>query len=414
MVSLGPSDGRDLRIDFFRGAALIFIFIDHMPGNGLAAWTLRNFGLSDAAEVFVLLAGLSAVLAYDRLFNEHGFLAGASRVFHRVWQIYAWHIVLVIMSAALLLAATLFFDDIKYIRNIGFLSFVTDPTAAMGQALLLYNQPNMLNILPMYVVIMAAFPVLYWLATRHGLVTAFGVSVAVWAVANQFGVNLPSALIAKGWFMNPIAWQLLLATGMIAGLLLKRGAFPVLPQLQVLCAAYLAFAFMLVAPWTLIPGLADTRILPRGFLGPIDKSNLSIWRLAHVAALGYLAFTLISPRAQWLQSRASNFVGLLGRHSLEVFAAGTILSFTGWITLSEFDASLVSQLIITTIGVGGMGAVAWGKEQRKLRAKGLAPARAAIRGNRARTQTASARRSARHEASHADDFSGSVTAPPQA
>jgi hypothetical protein len=48
---------RDLRIDFLRGLALLFIFIDHIPDNGLAHFTLRNFGFADAAEVFVLLAG---------------------------------------------------------------------------------------------------------------------------------------------------------------------------------------------------------------------------------------------------------------------------------------------------------------------------------------------------------------------
>lgn len=61
---------RDLRIDFFRGLALLFIFIDHVPDNVLARFTLRNFGFADAAEVFVLLAGFSAVLAYGRTFER--------------------------------------------------------------------------------------------------------------------------------------------------------------------------------------------------------------------------------------------------------------------------------------------------------------------------------------------------------
>ena len=49
-------NGRDHRIDFFRGLALIFIFWDHIPHNPLAELTVRNFGLSDAAEIFVFLA----------------------------------------------------------------------------------------------------------------------------------------------------------------------------------------------------------------------------------------------------------------------------------------------------------------------------------------------------------------------
>jgi hypothetical protein len=66
------ANDRDLRIDFLRGLALLFIFIDHIPDNGLAHFTLRNFGFADAAEVFVLLAGFSAVLAYKRSFPGPG------------------------------------------------------------------------------------------------------------------------------------------------------------------------------------------------------------------------------------------------------------------------------------------------------------------------------------------------------
>lgn len=43
-------NGRDPRIDFFRGLALIFIFWDHVPHNPLGQITLRNIGFSDAAE----------------------------------------------------------------------------------------------------------------------------------------------------------------------------------------------------------------------------------------------------------------------------------------------------------------------------------------------------------------------------
>ena len=61
---------RDTRVDFFRGVALILIFIDHIPGNVFARLTLTNFGFADAAEVFVLLAGIGAFLAYAKAFAE--------------------------------------------------------------------------------------------------------------------------------------------------------------------------------------------------------------------------------------------------------------------------------------------------------------------------------------------------------
>lgn len=50
-----PSGGveRDLRLDFFRGLALFSIFVDHVPNNLVAQFTLQSAMFSDAAEVFM-------------------------------------------------------------------------------------------------------------------------------------------------------------------------------------------------------------------------------------------------------------------------------------------------------------------------------------------------------------------------
>ena len=45
----GAAASRDLRLDFFRGVALICIFIDHIPENYLNYFTLSAIGFSDAA-----------------------------------------------------------------------------------------------------------------------------------------------------------------------------------------------------------------------------------------------------------------------------------------------------------------------------------------------------------------------------
>ncbi len=74
------TNGRDHRIDFFRGLALIFIFWDHVPDNPLAQLTVRNFGFSDAAEIFVFLAGYAAILAYGRIARREGLLVAGVRI----------------------------------------------------------------------------------------------------------------------------------------------------------------------------------------------------------------------------------------------------------------------------------------------------------------------------------------------
>ena len=77
------TNGRDHRIDFFRGLALIFIFWDHVPENPFAQLTLRNFGFSDAAEVFVFLAGFAAVTAYGRVAQRDGYVVACLRILKR-------------------------------------------------------------------------------------------------------------------------------------------------------------------------------------------------------------------------------------------------------------------------------------------------------------------------------------------
>ena len=46
-------------VDFWRGFALITIFIDHIPGLIYERYTLVNYSISDAADLFVFLAGWS-------------------------------------------------------------------------------------------------------------------------------------------------------------------------------------------------------------------------------------------------------------------------------------------------------------------------------------------------------------------
>ena len=86
--------GRDLRLDLFRGLALWLIFIDHIPSN-LVAWaTLRNYGFSDATEIFVFVSGYTAAFVYGRAMLERGPLIASARILRRVWQIYVAHVFL--------------------------------------------------------------------------------------------------------------------------------------------------------------------------------------------------------------------------------------------------------------------------------------------------------------------------------
>src|SRR4051794_34910580 len=96
-----PAAGaRDLRLDFFRGLALFFIFIDHIPDNTLSYFTLQAVGFCDAAEVFIFISGYTAALVYGRTMLSRGALFAGAQVGRRVWQLYVAHIFLFVIFTA--------------------------------------------------------------------------------------------------------------------------------------------------------------------------------------------------------------------------------------------------------------------------------------------------------------------------
>src|SRR5260370_37677666 len=89
---LPAAGARELRLDLFRGLALWLIFIDHVSPDLLSWFTIRSYGFSDAAEIFIFISGYTAAFVYGRAMQESGFVIGAARLLRRVWQIYAMHI----------------------------------------------------------------------------------------------------------------------------------------------------------------------------------------------------------------------------------------------------------------------------------------------------------------------------------
>src|SRR2546428_4903432 len=85
---------RDLRLDLFRGLALLLIFLDHIPSNVVSWVTIRNYGFSDATEIFIFISGYTAAFVYGTAMRERGLLVSGARILRRAWQIYVAHIFL--------------------------------------------------------------------------------------------------------------------------------------------------------------------------------------------------------------------------------------------------------------------------------------------------------------------------------
>ena len=96
-----PPAGRDLRLDLFRGLANWAIFLDHIPHEVLSSATTRNYGFSDAADLFVFISGYTAAFVFGRVMIERGYLAAMSRLARRAFELYIAHIIVVAIYIAL-------------------------------------------------------------------------------------------------------------------------------------------------------------------------------------------------------------------------------------------------------------------------------------------------------------------------
>jgi hypothetical protein len=352
---------RDARVDFFRGLALIFIFIDHVQENVLQYATMQNFGFADAADVFVGLAGYASFLAYTRVFDGQGWGAGLMKVGKRVSTLYLAHVVFLVACVAALVVAALFLDNPIYQDVLDLEPFFDEPLRTLRKALLLTHQPAMMDILPLYVVLLLWFPVLLLLMRIHVLV-ALGTSAALWLAANRLGWNLPTYPENDGWYFNPFAWQLLFSLGAIAAYFASRRALPGRSLwLTVPAISIVLYALLAAAPWTVVPALDEARLLPApdALLGEQNKQLLSLWRVAQLAALAYLAASLVPASANWLNNPLAQRLIDCGRRSLPVFCLGVALSMAGTLAMAAHGDGWGSQIAVNTVGIALLLSTGW-------------------------------------------------------
>lgn len=309
---------RDRRIDFFRGLALVFIFWDHVPRNPLALATVRNFGFSDAA-----------VLAYGRIYQRDGYWVACVRMLRRAWVLYVVHIFLLALLMGLVFVANAQVETRDLVQEMGLGYFLANPAQALVDELLLRFKPNLMDPLPLYILLLLALPLLLpaLLWQRDYLL---GASLALYLLAPLFQWNL-QAQPNGVWFFNPLAWQLLFVLGAAAALRMQNqpaAAARALGRqpLFIAAALYLVLAGLLTLLWNW-PRLHDA-LIPRPlaeWLYPIDKTNLAPVRLLHFLALAYCMAKLL-PAGAWLQHWAAQQLCRMGRYSPEVFCLGVLLA----------------------------------------------------------------------------------------
>jgi hypothetical protein len=350
---------RELRLDLFRGLALWLIFIDHLPPNILTWFTIRNYGFSDATEIFIFISGYTAAFVYGRAMLERGFVVATARILKRVWQIYVAHVFLFTIFLAEISYVATSFENPLYTEEMGILDFLKQPDVTIVQALLLKFRPVNMDVLPLYIVLMLFLPLILWMMERKPDVT-LGLSVLLYALTWEFDWYL-SAYPNGFWAFNPFAWQLLFVFGAwcAMGGAKRMSRILISPVTMWICAVYLFAAFCVTLTWYLpqLPHLMPRRV--EQWMYPINKTDLDVLRFAHFLALAAITVRFLPRDWPGLKSPWLRPLVLCGQHSLEIFCLGVFLAFAGHFVLAEVSGGAGMHFVISISGIIIMSAAAW-------------------------------------------------------
>jgi hypothetical protein len=355
-----PSTQRDLRLDFFRGVSLIFIFIDHVPENVLSYFTLMAISFYDAAEVFIFISGFTAALVYGRRLASKGALHATAQVLRRAWQLYVAHIFLFVLFVAEVSYTATAFKNPMYNEEMRVAEFLDEPHIAVVKALSLEFQPAFLDILPLYIVMLLIFPAILLGMRRYWLWMLVS-SAILYLVVQVFDISVPAYPEGHVWYFNPLAWQFLFVAGAVLGNRTAHGAIAqsagwtrLFKVAYPVAVAVFTAALVVKMSWT-IHGLWEP--FPGLFvkaLWPVNKNNLSPLRLVPFFALVLLVATHVPRDARFLGSRAARPLVLCGQQSLEIFCLGILLSALGHFILTEYTSAIPMQLAVNAAGITTM------------------------------------------------------------
>ena len=349
-------DRRDLRLDACRGLALWFIFIDHIPNNALSWLTLRNFGFSDASEIFVFVSGYTCMLAYGGALQQEGWFTTVTRALRRGWEIYAAFLLLLMFYLALIWAAS--GGGSGYLDETNTAFFFRDPGAAIIHIAILQYTPMNTDILATFVLLHLAFPVVLWLMNRSTRVT-MAASFLLYLMVQLYSWHLPAWPSGEMYF-NPLAWQLLFVFGAwyahggterVRTILRSRAVL-------VLAVLFLAFALFVALSWQIktLEGLIPEAVSK--LIYPIYKSHLAPVRLVHFLSLA-LVVVRLTPRHWngWPKPLVTALIRC-GENSLAMYCFQVLLAFIGFVILTRFSSSLAVHVGVSFAGIVLMVAAA--------------------------------------------------------
>jgi len=349
-------------VDFWRGLALVEIFLNHIPGIYYSRFTHANYSISDSADLFVFLAGWAVRYVVGQPGRQQSLAYLLLRLGGRALTLYAAQIMITMIAIAMLATVALWRDNPLLLEWHNAAAVFQDPVPAHIGLALITHQLGYFDILPLYVVLMIMAPG-FALIDRYAPHLVLPVSLLIYGVTLGFHIAIPTWPVDGEWFFNPLAWQLVFVLGFVLARDDGLGAFAQrhITLIRLLALPVVAFSFY-VARHDVWP---DPTTLPEPKLFfMLSKTYVTppriIQFLALIAVIS-VAFPYIRRFVPWLV----NFLSMFGRNSLYVFCVGSLLSLTGQIVRFLYQGNIYSDTAVLICGVAIMALTAWLPEWRE-------------------------------------------------
>jgi hypothetical protein len=218
-----------------------------------------------------------------------------------------------------------------------------------------------LDILPLYIVLLATFPLVLIVMSRWRMLP-LAISVGIYILTLRQGWAFHTRPSHDVWFFNPLAWQCLFVIGATAGYARVTGKWPFpsapwIGQVAIVLAAAIAiinFSWTLHWIWDPFPPILAKQLWSYS----LDKTNLAPLRLISFLILAIATVHVVRPEARFLRQRWARPVLICGQQSLYIFCLGIVLSVLGHFLLAEFSGGFFMQVSVNLVGIGTMIAVA--------------------------------------------------------
>lgn len=325
---------------------MFVIFIAHMPANPWYDYIPARFGFSSAAELFVFCSGLASSLAFGKLFLSEGFWLGTRRILFRIWQVFWAHIGLALVMIAISVAAVKITGE-DYTANLGLNWLFANAAEGFLRLMTLRFTPNFLDILPMYLVLLAMIPVMMLAHKIHRMLPLV-IMPALWIFVQRTGFNLVGGPEPQMmWFFNPFAWQLVFFTGFSFGMGWLKA-----PKLEKGWLFWLSVAILIVSVplnfWAFTDRFPILTEMHNFLVASMLKTNLPLPHYVHFLASAYVTLVLVDPIRDRLHTVRP--VIMVGQQALAAFMTSITAAWVLGMVLDHFGRGALAVTLANLAG----------------------------------------------------------------